>query len=302
MIQAMVKAAALVIVTVTQMAPAAANTLNAFFPQGYVSHGKIAVGIDLSLPGNLLCDDGQNIQFKSRNACYEANVPLPHASKFDCNLQLLITPISEVEEIFIPEDPDKNILRFFTVPTTYEEKTYRKLLGEDGSWRLQLVKTRVRLLPECSHTPRTPFANVFETREATTEQKYLILALRKKGMSILNTPHGALNVIARLPAKRTESASLPMNFYPLQKTSPQPASLRLKTPHCNPAIDDRVLNRLLGGESTGGGYQSMRTKALQSLSVGMEIRSLLNRDQWTALKRRPFDPKINAFAIECDTR
>jgi hypothetical protein len=297
--KALVKSAGLLLFTITHLALFPANAFTSLLPSVYKSFGKIAVGSDIGLPGHLLCQDGQNIHFRSRTACAEANSALPESSRFDCYRQLRITPISEVEEIFIPEAPEKTIMRFFTVPTRYEEKTYRKRQAADGSERFELVQTKLRRLPQCSHAPRLPFTNIFETREATTEQKYLILALRKRGMTILNAPYGTLNLAAKLAPKRSLVSSVLTRFHFLSHAPSQVGSLLVKTPHCNPFVTDQILNELLGGESTGGGYRSLQSDTLQSLSVGLEIRSRLNREQWNLLRNRPFDPRINAFELEC---
>lgn len=267
---------------------------------------SIQVGFELGIPGASLCHDGQYLYFKNRSACESLNriqksSGLNHISQpFDCSGPMTITAINEIEEIFIPEFPERSILRFFSVDLTYTEKTFSK--EDDGRLppRFKLLRERTKKVSQCSSRPKLPTTNVYSQREANKIQKYLILSLLKNGINVLNSPHGTLNAFA------SHHSTTAFGLYDHKFSQPISSSLlstspvlQLQTPYCNPSVTEEIITQLIGGESSGGGYRTFKTKKLQSLSSALEVRSTLSKEEWSKILKKPLRLDLQAFEVQC---
>lgn len=241
----------------------------------------ITISSQVSLPGSWICQDGQQVYFKSKSICLKANINLVTQEQFDCDSDLSLRPINEVEEFFVPERPGLSMARFYSIPLEYLSNTGAK-----------------RTVGYCSNKSIKNKANFYSAREASHIQSYLIYTLLKNDILIINGPSGVLD----FSKYQTQFKSVPLQNNSSNSNSlfsiNGANSLELGTPFCNPGLSKNSIYALMGGDRTGGGLKSMNSKTLQDLSTKLEVNWQDPREIGEALNKE-FDPKINPFSAKC---
>lgn len=251
-----------------------------------ISIENINITQNLSIAGNLLCQDGQYLYFNDLQSCLEMKKQNPEDQTLACGPDLTLTPINEIEELFY-EQGDRRyfIWRFFSIKMSYETSKY-ELLADQVPQRYKLVEKKTSTVPQCTGRPALPQTNILWIKEASKSQKYLIKTLLNNNILVVNSPYGNLESIAN-----------PMT--PEAQKSEKEQDFPLKTPFCNPNITNDQVMELMGGSRTGGGLNEFENLMLQNLSTEMNIVSPLSQNQWKELVQKPFDPSIEAYKVTC---
>ncbi|MCB0411110.1 MAG: hypothetical protein KDD22_01205 [Bdellovibrionales bacterium] len=272
---------------------------------------NISVTPEVNISGHLLCQDGQFLYFQKISDCIAARQANPNFDDLVCGPDRTLAPINEVEEIFAarpseesnlsklsegqPIDSEKIdfIWRFFSLPTTFEAKTYH-LDDKQLPRKYRLIKKEVRTVPVCSGMQMKEKLNVFSVRQATTPQVYLIRQLVKNNILILNSPYANLGSLSY----SLEDSGL-ANLKNETSERGDKKFFDLATPFCNPNVTNEEVFWLMGIRN-GGGFRNFQSEMLQDLSMGVQVQPLLKKADWAALQRRPFNPELKAFDISCE--
>ena len=203
-----------------------------------VDYNNVVIGRDISVPGNLLCNDGVFIYYKNKESCAKSG-------KKNCT-NLSIGPINQAERIYI--DKDISITQFYKVSLVYEKKTYSRTQAGRKKTSIDVK------VPYCVNRDILKPSNVFTEREASDEEIPVLASLYLNGMDAINTPFGPVKSIKKINYESHDIRKLPL----LMLTN-------IRSPFCG---EPNVLKYLekISGEYSGNGWRRANMEYLQGTS------------------------------------
>ncbi len=234
---------------------------------------SIQVSQELILSPHRLCHDGLFVYFANKKQCKESGVP-----GFDCEKNYYIAPIRSSEEIYLPENEERHITRFYHINLEYH---YQEV---DTETNITFVD-EPRTVSPCEDRKLFVTENVTYRRATRSyEEKMLVASLieqadkkQNQEFLILNTPIGNVGHIDALSVDD------------IGKTEDELNESVLKTPFCSELSSDQVWN--MSGEYTGSGIRSLMPASFQKISRPLyvkRIHSVVNKETGELEKRYEF--------------
>lgn len=223
-------------------------------------YNHVVISREESYPGNILCHDGEFLYFKSKNFCQTSSVG-------PCD-SLKITPLAEIEDIYLSKDKTKKLTRFYSLQLSYQLELFEKSLEE--GWDYSLKGSVDQEVPTCSGKKvEDTLITYFERDISNFREKALLEAIYDSGFKVINSPKG---IIENLTYINSHSPNLNWNKIDdsLKKN--------ISSPQCHSIVDNNII-QLLSGELSGNGINGELLFRIQSLSESLELDSSGNMNE-----------------------
>ncbi len=210
----------------------------------------VLVSRSQSVSGDFVCHDGTNLYFRDQDACQLA-------SSGDCS-SLFVSPIAEVEDLYLSADTEAKVTRFYTIPLTYKVSVFQASGG--SQWSHVLVDEISKPVPSCSGETYEDIQITYSERVVSHEEERKFLQrVLASGFSTLNTHRGFIQNLSFI-----DKGSPFLNVNRIDADVDQ----TIASPQCQKKISEEYL-QLLSGEMSGNGITNGLLIMLQNLSGPM---------------------------------
>lgn len=221
--------------------------------------GLVEVANGLRIPGDLLCQDGNNVYFKDESDCWRANKLFygTELEELQCDQSLKVSPILDIEEI--QTQKGRSFFRFYVTATEYNLVEY-KVETVGNTEEHEIVSDKMVPIERCTGIPKAKRIAQKTTRTALPQEEILIRDLLSQGIQVINRPRGPLtdfyDVQFELIGKgRREWEKNNNSFTSLLDQKP----FFINTFHCNTKHNAQDFIHMVSSGGWGGGGSSGKT-------------------------------------------